>query len=554
MALPRATPFLVHMSATQPASIGERDANRRAAGATRIAAIDVGSNSIRQIVADVSPDGGIAIVDEMKAAPRLGAGLDATGRLADMSMARAVDALRNMAVLAKKLDANKVVAVATSAVRDAENAAEFVARVKSETGLVLRVLTGEDEARLTYRSAVAHFELGNSRTAMVDLGGGSLELALSFDGIVDRLMSLPLGAVRLTERFFASGDSEKRLRALRKHARRVIRDNVPTRPWRGARLIGAGGTFTNLAGIILSRQGMESAKSVQGAIVARTDVEHVLDTLAGMSVEERRKVPGLNEGRADIIVAGLAVIAELMARLEVREVAVSRYGIREGLLLETARVAPTVADPGEARARSVQELAQRCHADLPHANQVRTLALRLFDALGERLGCEPEDRHVLADAALLHDIGYHISYERHHKHSYHLIVHAELLGVAPVDQVSIANIARYHRGTHPRKKHKTFGELEKPVRRRIRRLAAILRLADGLDRGHLGAVADVRVRWMPRAIRITLVPRSAKDPLQPEVRGAHHKSELLAEISGVPVEIITPDREVFSSEKIAVDE
>src|SRR5439155_22251346 len=148
---------------------------------------------------------------------------------------------------------------------------------------------------------------------------------------------------------------------------------------------------------------------------------------------------------------------------------------------------------------------------------------------------------------------YPISYERHHKHSYHLIVHAELLGVPPVEQVAIANIARYHRGAHPARKHETFGQLEKPVRRRIKRLAGLLRIADGLDRGHMAAVADVRVRWLGRAIRITPVPRAARDPLRLEVWGAHHKSELLAEVCGTPVEIITPDREVFSSDAIVAD-
>ena len=336
--------------------------------------------------------------------------------------------------------------------------------------------------------------------------------------------------------------------------RRVIRDNVPVRPWRGARLIGAGGTFTNLAGIVLSRQGMDSARSVQGAVVSRNDVEHVLDTLASMSVDERRKVPGLNEARADIIVAGLAVIAELVARLDVRELAVSRYGIREGILLEAARVAPVVADHGEARTRSIMDLALRCRTDLRHSEQVRMIALRLFDALGERLGCETADRQTLADAALLHDIGYHISYERHHKHSYHLIVHAELLGIPPAEQVVVANIARYHRGAHPVRKHETYGQLDKPCAAG----SNACRQFSGSPMGWIAVtwppVADVRVRWMPRAIRITPIPRSARDPLRLEIWGAHHKSELLAEISGVPVEIIAPDREVFSSDAIGADE
>jgi exopolyphosphatase/guanosine-5'-triphosphate,3'-diphosphate pyrophosphatase len=272
-----------------------------------------------------------------------------------------------------------------------------------------------------------------------------------------------------------------------------------------------------------------------------------------MDPSERRQVPGLNPERADIIVAGLAVAAEVLRRLEARDVAVSRYGIREGLLLEAARVAPTIADPGEARARSVAEFAQRTHVEQPHSSHVQKLALSLFDAIGERLGCTRDDRQTLSDAALLHDSGYHISYERHHKHSYHLIVHADLLGMPPSEQVVIANIARYHRGSEPKKKHRSYGMLDKALRRRIKVLSAILRVADGFDRGHVGAVADLKVRWLQRALRITPVPTQAKNPMRLEIWGASRKSALLAKIVGAPVEIVGPNG-VLSSETIGSDE
>jgi exopolyphosphatase/guanosine-5'-triphosphate,3'-diphosphate pyrophosphatase len=266
-----------------------------------------------------------------------------------------------------------------------------------------------------------------------------------------------------------------------------------------------------------------------------------------MSPDERRTVEGLNPDRADIIVAGLAVVAEVMARLEAREVHVSRYGIREGLLLEAARVRPVVADPGEARRRSVREFAERCHYEAPHARTVQRLALRLFDSLGPRLGAANGERQMLADAALLHDVGYHISYDRHHKHSYHLIVHAELLGVPPAEQVVIANVARYHRGAPPKRKHGNFGPLDRALRRRIRRLAAILRIADGLDRGHTGAVKTLRIRWLKRGIRITPVPSDSRASLRLECWGAHRKSALLSKIAKTPVEIVTPDGTILSS-------
>jgi exopolyphosphatase/guanosine-5'-triphosphate,3'-diphosphate pyrophosphatase len=281
--------------------------------------------------------------------------------------------------------------------------------------------------------------------------------------------------------------------------------------------------------------------------VPRGDVEHILEMLHAMSPAERRGVEGLNSDRADIIVAGLAVVAEVMSRLEAREVQVSRYGIREGLLLEAARVRPVVADPGEARERSVRELGARCHFEQPHSDNVQRLALRLFDSLGARLGASPAERDILADAALLHDVGYHISYDRH-KHSYHLIVHAELLGVPPADQVVIANVARYHRGAPPKKKHRNYGALDRDLRARVRRLAAILRVADGFDRGHTGAVKNVRVRWVRRAIRITPVASDERASLRLECWGAHRKSALLAKEAGVPVEIVAPDGTVLSSD------
>lgn len=529
----------------------EHGARRSVApGHRRVAAIDIGSNSIRQIVADVSPEGSIQVVDEMKAAPRLAAGLGATGELSDASTGAALEALDRMATLARQLGATRIDAVATSAVRDAANAVAFLSDIARATGLKVRVLDGDEEARLSFRSAVAHFDMGVGRSVIVDIGGGSLELALTAEGVLEHLGSLPFGAIRLTERFLSSGITPKGVRRLRSAIADDIRAELPRRDWRGAQVIGSGGTFTNLAGIYLARQGILTARSVHAARIPRADLEHILDMLAEMTPEERRQVPGLNPERADIIVAGLAVAAEVVRRIEAREIVVSRYGIREGLLLEAARVAPTIADPGEARARSVSEFAARCHAEQPHSLHVRDLALVLFDALGERLGCSKDDREALADAALLHDVGYHISYERHHKHSYHLILHADLLGLTPSEQVVVANVARYHRGEEPKRRHRNFGMLDKSLRRRIKRLAALLRVADGFDRGHVGAVANLKVRWTRRALRITPVSTSSHAAMRLEMWGANRKSGLLARLSGVPVEIVGRDGQVLSSNDV----
>jgi exopolyphosphatase/guanosine-5'-triphosphate,3'-diphosphate pyrophosphatase len=271
-------------------------------------------------------------------------------------------------------------------------------------------------------------------------------------------------------------------------------------------------------------------RSRHGTVVTRAELEHVLDRLAAMSPAERAAVPGLNPARADIIVGGLAVAAEVLAVFEGRDLHVSGYGIREGLLLEAAHVAPTPADPGEARERSVRAFAERCHYEEPHARQVRRLALQLFDQLAGRLGGQPGDREALADAALLHDVGYHINYERHHKHSYHLIVHADLLGITPADQEVVAQVARYHRGKLPSRRHAAFAVLDRAARRRVRRLAAVLRVADGLDRGHASAVEDVRVTWDGGRCCLALTPVAGAGALRLERWGGERKADLLAKL------------------------
>jgi exopolyphosphatase / guanosine-5'-triphosphate,3'-diphosphate pyrophosphatase len=479
-------PHLTLSSSSSPSQKSDAD--------IRLSAIDIGSNSIRQTIADVSPTGIIRVVDEMKAAPRLGAGLADRGSIGEIAIQNALSTLTRMHTLAKQLGVKRTEVVATSAVREASNGEHFLKLVRAETGLKVKVLQGEDEARLAFRSALAHFDLGVGRAVVMDIGGGSLELALSADGLVDRLISLPLGAIRTTERFLASGPKKKAMRKLRKHVRLELRRHLSARHWHAARIICSGGTFTSLASIYLARSGMESAKTVHGTVIPRVELEHIVDMLHNMSPAERQTVPGLNPARSDIIVGGLAVAAEVAARIEAKELVVSGYGIREGILLESARVAPSPADPGEARERSVRELAERSHYEAPHSKHVQTLALQLFDSIGQRLGCTPDDRKLLSDAALLHDIGYHISYEKHNKHSYHLIEHADLLGMTPAEQIVVANVARYHRGAEPKKKHRNYGGLDRSMRETIKRLSAILRVADGYDRGHAAAVAEIRVR------------------------------------------------------------
>lgn len=512
-----------------------------AAGTRRIAAIDIGSNSIRAIIADVTPSGEIRVVDEMKAAPRLSAGVDETGLLGEANMQAALEGLQRMQALAVQLGASRIECVATSAVRDAGNGAAFLERVRHASGLQARVISGEEEAWLSFLSAKAHFDLGSGRHVVCDIGGGSLELALSADGLVERLLSLPFGAIRATEAYL-KGDARRGVRKLRKALREEVASRFALKEWKGATMIGSGGSFTNLAGMLLARQrATQQVRSVHGTQVTRGDVEHLLDRLVELSPAERLAVPGLNPLRADIIVAGLAAAAEVMAFLDIRELHVSAYGIREGLLLEAAEVTPQATDPGEGRERSVLQFAERTNYEAPHAHHVRALALQLFDALAPHLTLRPADRQTLADAALLHDIGYHISYDDHHKHAYHLISHARLVGVGPEERLVMANVARYHRGPEPKLRHRPYAQLGREQRQRVRRLAALLRIADGFDRGHVGAVRTLEVQVGEKAVRLTPRPDPRAASMRLELWGASRKSGLLAAVLDRAVEVIGPD-------------
>jgi exopolyphosphatase/guanosine-5'-triphosphate,3'-diphosphate pyrophosphatase len=294
----------------------------------RIAAIDVGSNTVLLTVAEYDPESGLVVIEEGQDQPRLGAGLSATGRLSEDAMQRAGASLGRMRDACRRHGVHRLAAVATAAVRDALNGAEFVARVRA-LGIPLRVISPETEAALSYRSAAHHFP-GGSRTLVADIGGGSLELVGATNGRVKLSHSLPLGAVRLTEQLLP-------LAELRDQIRRALDAALPWDEWSGSMVIGSGGTFATLASMALARRG-SSARSVHGTTVSATEVKQLMLWLAAMPLQQRRQVPGLRAERADIIVAGLAVVLELLEGVEAEAVTVSGFGLRDGLLLEMAGV------------------------------------------------------------------------------------------------------------------------------------------------------------------------------------------------------------------------
>jgi exopolyphosphatase/guanosine-5'-triphosphate,3'-diphosphate pyrophosphatase len=493
----------------------------------RFAAIDVGSNSVRCLIAERGEDGHLSVIDDLKDQPRLARGLAATGRLNPEAVEHALAAIGRMVQAAERRGAQRVALVATSAVRDAANGAEFAERIKREIGIPLEVIDGETEARLAFLSVREHFALVRGRSVVADIGGGSLELVLAVGGLVEHVVSLPFGAVRLTDQFLAQAKhAASGVRRLRTAVRQRLRRAVPTREWTGARLFGSGGTFTNLARISAAREfGEVPSGGVHGTTVPLGELQRILEWLCALSVEERRKVPGLNPERADIIVAGLAVAAEVMDHFDAAGATVSAFGLREGILLHLAR--PTDGRQAPSRAKALRRFVERCRGDRRHVEQVLRLSRQLFESLGKRLGCTEGDWDLLEGAALLHDVGQLVSYKSHHKHSYHLIAHAEALPFAPRDRLLVGVISRYHRKKPPSRKHEEFARLDDAERARVRRLAALLRVADGLDRGHVAAVESMRLKLTATRLYINIAPRHAATDLRLELWGAKRKADLL---------------------------
>jgi len=492
----------------------------------RLGAIDVGSNSIRLLVAEYDPQLGINVVDEVKDQPRLASGIAEAKRLDEFAMARAIQALARMRDVAERRGVRRLAAVATSAVREAENGKEFVDRVRREVGIPLRIIDAETEAALSWRSVAHHFPLITGRALVADIGGGSLELIGAVNGLVELTRSLPLGAVRLTEKYLP-GDRhrDKEIEALRARVHKKLKKVGRWREWSNATVIGSGGTFTNLARMVLARRG-HPTEAAHAEVVKTAEVEQLLEWLGSMGVERRRSVAGLNPQRADIILAGLAVTAELLKLVEARSVTVSAFGLREGLLLEMiGSTAPRATDS----LRAMREFVDRCQGDRRHVEQVRLLGLTLFDRLCGPLGADQAERPILEAACLLHDVGQVVSYRKHHRHSFQLILHAERLNLASRDRYLVALVSRYHRRKGPSLKHDEYARIPEDERAIVRRMSALLRVADGLDRGHTSAVERVTTRLTSDRLTIRAVPKQRGADLELECWGATRKANVLAQ-------------------------
>lgn len=461
----------------------------------RLAAIDVGSNSIRLVVAEAQPDGRYRVLDDERESTRLGRSLASTGQLDETSITDSLSALRRFLTIANGLGIENLRAIATCAVREASNGPEFCQLVKDQLGIELEVISSNKEARLAFHSVKRRFDLTGKNTLLVDIGGGSTELVLSSGELVEAIYGTQLGAVRLSEKFgggqaLAGHDYERLERWINRELSRTT--EKPQQPLH--LMIGSGGTFTSLASIIMAAKG-QSRLPVAGCQVSRAELRHLIDRLRKMPLKDRREVAGLNPDRADIIVPGLAVIDCIMRRFKVNVLQVHAYGVRDGLLLSMIEELQggTRPDMPADDLAQMERFSAACGVELHHARQVAKLACQIYTGLSEHFELDDNCLRLLDAAARLQDVGYLINYESHHKHSYHLILHSHIEGFRPEELELIANVARYHRGSEPKRKHDNFRRLTGDDQICVRQLAAILRLAGGLDRSHNQTIENVEV-------------------------------------------------------------
>ncbi|MHB8708313.1 MAG: Ppx/GppA phosphatase family protein, partial [Desulfuromonadales bacterium] len=493
----------------------------------RLAAIDIGTNSIRCIVVEAGGSGGFRVLDDEKATVRLGEGLTASGIISPAAWERAREALLRMHKITEGLGCRDIVAVATSAVRKAANGAAFVTAMQRDTGIAIRVIGGEEEAELAALSARHHFDMASTRYGLVDIGGGSIEVVITTGHHIEEIVSLELGAVFLTETFLPRDPiADKDFAKLNKHLRRTIKTafagiDTPLRC-----LIGSGGTITSIAGMIMAQR-QEPYGTVHGYEVLRSEIVHLLAMLHRKNCKERRAVAGLSPERADLIVAGIAAVDALMRFFGTNLLRVNERGIREGLIIRSLSERGLWHDAGTQRdwLSTVKAFARSCHADEEHGEQVRKLSLALFAALSADPLLDERARQMLEAAALLHDVGYFISYDRHHKHSYHLIRHAELFGFSPRELEIVANLARYHRKALPKPRHENFSRLATADQVLVCKLGGILRLADGLDRRRSRAVETLTCTATTDCFIIDL---HGNGDLSVETYGGQTKGDLFA--------------------------
>ena len=555
----------------------------------KLAAIDIGSNSIHLVIVRAVKGQHPEIIDREKEMVRLGAGTLREHRLSKKTIERAITTLRRFKKMAEHNGADPIIATATSAVRESRNSDAFIDQVRKVVGLDVQVLPGVEEARLIAMAVSEVTDFNNRRALIIDIGGGSTEFIITGGGEPGLMLSLRLGAVRLTEKFITTDpiSIEQRNRLVANIRSDFTRAAAEIKNAGYDFVIGSSGTVLNMVNAVVqvddaygSQDGVDYEPFSQ--TVTLDQIEWLNRKLGRMTLRERRKVPGIEKGRADIIVAGGLLLECILSDLGAAEITSCDWSLREGVILNylrrrrEAHTAPKiqrtpalasqedsllypVTDDStlDVRARSVLSVARRYAYDVAHSHHVARLATRIFDDIKDLHQLNGQDRKLLQYAAILHDIGYHIAHNNHHRHALYLIKNSEMPGFTGDEIAIMATMVRYHRGSLPRKssdarsrhEHEDYYALERRHRARMLRLASILQIADGLDRSHRQLISDVRCEAADGTV--TFVAYSAGE-CELEMWSAERKSTWFSDIFKLGVRFERRHRVSTHKEAIAV--
>jgi exopolyphosphatase/guanosine-5'-triphosphate,3'-diphosphate pyrophosphatase len=497
---------------------------------TKLAVLDIGTNSIHMVLAEIEPGLSYKVLDRYKDMTRLGDGTFKTHRLSEAAMARGSEVIRTLTTLARNKGFDRIVAVATSAVREARNGGTFIERVARQTGLTIRVVSGHEEARLIYLGVRHSMDLSETPSLVVDVGGGSVELIVGNRDSMLAGMSLKLGAIRLKDLYLKEDPPAKEMleemgRAINEQLTGSLFD----------RLIGTSVMVGNLSEIVHLRRTGKPLPQLNLATVSVKEVQEVEELLAGSRLKARLAVPGLDPKRADTLLPAAAVTRRLMEVTGLGEMTISDKAIREGLIydfiernregLKAEQEIPHV------RRRNVIYLARRCHYAETHSHHVAKLATSLFDQTRNLHGLGDREREWLEYAALLHDVGYLIHGRQHHKHTYYLVKNSDLAGFTAEEIEMIAHIARFHRRGVPKAKHAAESTLSSRSWRAMKVLSALLRIADGLDRSQFSVVQSLRVR----AGKPVVIELQTAGDAELEIWAARSRADLFEQVFKRPV-------------------
>ncbi|MTJ13481.1 Ppx/GppA family phosphatase [Anabaena sp. UHCC 0187] len=515
-----------------------------------IAAIDIGTNSLHMVVVKIEATlPSFSIIAREKETVRLGDRNLTTGELKPEVMSKAIACLGRFKTLADSLGVNSIVAVATSAVRESPNGKDFLHQVETEVGLSVDLISGPEEARRIYLGVLSGMEFNNKPHIIIDIGGGSTELILGDSEEPRSLTSTKVGAVRLTGELVNSDPiSETEFKYLQAYARGMLERSVEEVQGKlkigdSPQLIGTSGTIETIATIHAREKLGLVPSTLNGYQFSLQDLRTWVNRLRKMTNVERATVPGMPEKRSEVILSGAVILQEAMTLLGVQSVTVCERSLREGVIVDWMLTHGFIDNKlrfqSSIRERSVLKTAKKYHTNLEHSDRVAAFALSLFDQIqGQLHNWGADERQLLWAAAILHNCGHYVSHSAHHKHSYYLIRNGELLGYNETEIEIIANIARYHRKSPPKKKHESYRNLlHKEHRTMVDQLSAILRLAVALDRRQIGAISHIQCEYLPhfKEFKMSIFTSAIKDECALELWSLDYKKGIFEEEFGLKV-------------------